>query len=125
MDMNAKAFSITEQTVVATQVAGTTTATITAPGNANSAIVITWICASGSAAPAGAVALTIKEDTGGANTTRFQAELPASATAPVMLNFVRPVRIANGKNAAVSMPTLGGGVTGTITVGYFIAGNQL
>jgi len=125
MDMNVKAFSITEQTVVATAVAGTTTATISAPGHSASAIVITWVCFSASAAPAGAVALTIKEDSGGANTTRFQAEISANATAPVMLNFVRPVRVATGKDAKVSIPSLGGGVTGTITVGYFIAGNQL
>lgn len=122
MDLNTKAFSITEATVVNTGAAGAAaSADITAPSDSNTALVITWVCVSISAAPAAAVAFTIKEDTGSANTTRFQAQIPASATAPIMLNFVRPIRIASGKDAKCAIAAVGGAAVATVTVGYFKA----
>jgi hypothetical protein len=89
--------------------------TIAAPG-AQQCIYITGVVFSASAAPTAAVAATIV----GTGTT-LTKRIAAAAFAPIALFFgTHPIRCAPGTQAVVTLPALGAGVLGSVTVYYYI-----
>lgn len=90
--------------------------TIAAPTKNSLTTYITGIVFSASAAPAAAVAATIT----GTGTT-LTKRIPAAAFAPIVMAFgTHPLRITPSTNAVVTLPALGAGVLGSVTVYYFI-----
>jgi hypothetical protein len=90
--------------------------TITKPSQKRMTIYITGITFSASAAPAAAVAATVT----GTGTTKT-IRIPAAAFAPIHLAYgTHPLRIAIDTDAVVTLPALGAGVLGSVSVDYFI-----
>ena len=106
----------TTWTVVASASNSTATATKSAPG-AGKRLVLTGFSISGSAAPAAAVAASIRSNGGATTLETFQ--LPASAFAPVVANYVHPLRCAENVDADITLAALGSGVTGTVVLKGF------
>lgn len=110
---------ITEWTVVDSQSNATATATKAAPSASKGMKhYITFVAFSASAAPAAAVTVLVREN---AATTLFRVDIPASATAPVMINFVKPIRATQDLSVDATVGALGAGVTGTVVLGGYTA----
>lgn len=107
------AFAPAEWTQVASGTAATATAT--RAGVAGKYHFITGVTYSASAAPTGAVTVQVRDN----GTAADKFEVPASAFAAVVVNYVRPIRISQGSAADITMPSLGGGVTGTVSIRGF------
>lgn len=107
-------FSPATDFAVDTQTNSAATGTIAAPG-----LGFRWfICGisfSASAAPAAAVRVLVKQGT----TTIDSYEVPASAFAPVHINFVRPLRGAENALVSITLPALGAGVVGDCAIHAF------
>lgn len=113
---------ITEWTAVDNQTNATTTATKAAPtSSTGNRLYVAWAAVSFSAAPATAITFKIIEDVAGTPVTKAQFEIPANATAPVMLNFVKPIRFSEAKSASGQVGAAGAGVVGTVTLGGYTA----
>ena len=92
-----------------TQTAATTTAVHT--GVANKQHELYKVVVSFSAAPAGPLILLIKDGT----TTIGRAEIPASATSPVALDFgLRPLTAAIGADLSATVASAGGSTVQTV-----------
>lgn len=103
----------TEWTVVATATNAVSTAT-------KAAVVgqrhyVTWLTVSASAAPAATVTATVKDGT----TPITTFEIPASAIAPIFIPIARSLRGSVNSLVEISVPALGTGVKGTVTIGGF------
>lgn len=108
-----------EWSVVASGDNATATATKAAPTAKKSLRhYITAVSFSAEAAPAAAVTLQIREN---ASTVKWQFEIPASATAPVHINFVRPLRCSEDVSCDATVGALGAGVTGTVCISGYTA----
>lgn len=103
----------TEWTVVTT--ATNSVATATKAAVVGQRHFVTYVTVSASAAPAAAVTATIKDGT----TVITQFEMPASAIAPIFVPIARSLRISVGALVEISVPALGAGVKGTVTIGGF------
>lgn len=91
--------------------------TITKPSNKRNTIYIEQIVFSASAAPAAAVAATIT----GTGTTKT-VRIPAAAFAPIVISYgTHPLRIAIDTDAVVTLPALGAGVLGSVSVCYYVS----
>lgn len=99
--------------VVATGVAATVTAN--RPAEANRTHFITGVSISASGAPAAAQAVQVQDGA----TTIDRYELPASAFAPIIANFPRPYECTNNQAAQITVPSLGAGITCTVTIRGF------
>lgn len=108
-------FKPSTDSTVASAVNATATATLPAPG-AGKRWMVTGIQISASAAPVAAVSAELQINT----VQEMRWEIPASAFAPIIMNFKRPFR--GGVDHAVDaiLPALGAGVRGTIVVLGFI-----
>lgn len=114
MRMEDQAFALTEWTVVDTQTAATATATKS--GVAGKTHYITGITVSADRAPTAGARFDVKDST---PTTLDSAQVPNAAFAPIMKNYTRPLRCASGKDATITIPSLGASVVCTITIqGY-------
>jgi hypothetical protein len=78
--------------------------------------IVTAICISATGAPAAAVGVEMRADTGGA--IRFPLRLPAAAYAPIFINFAQtPLgAYAAGKRPELFVPAHGGAVVVTATI---------
>lgn len=95
--------------------AGEAIVTIPKSTRAAEAIYITKAVFSAKAAPGAAVTASIKRGA----TPVFSIDIPDAKFAPIALTFdAHPLKIV-GEDAAVSMPSLGGGVQGTVSVSWF------
>lgn len=107
---------------VATGTNANAVVTIAAPASTAASIFVTGVTFSWGAAPTTAASAIINEDTGGANTLKYQFEVPQAVSAPIAENWgIRPVQITAGKNCTVTLPALGAGVKGTVSVRWFTA----
>lgn len=100
-------------------VANGTGAIVTASraGTAGKSNYIVMISISGSAQPLTPVTAQVRANSGG--TIMDQFEIPAQAFAPIVINYVRPLRIPEGQQCDINLPSLGAGVTGTVVLkGY-------
>ncbi len=105
---------ITQWAEVATQNTNSA-ATATRAAVAGMRHYITGYTVSCAAAPAAAVSLTI---TNGATTVE-QAELPAAAFSPVVVNLSHPIRCDINAAAAITCPAVGGTTRSTVVLrGY-------
>lgn len=100
-----------EPPTIATATAGVCTATRAAPGVGNF-LAVTGITISSSGTIAAAVAATLKDGT----TVIDRWELPASAIAPISINYNRPLVCSDNAAAVLSVPSLGGGITCTVVL---------
>ena len=91
------------------------TATATHAAAAGQRHFITGYSVSCSAAPSAAVSVTVKTGT----TTVEQVELPASAFAPIVVNFSAPIRGGINEAIAIACPAVGGTTRSTVTVRGF------
>lgn len=108
-----------EWSVVASATNSTATATKAAPSTKKSLRhYITAVSFSASAAPGAAATLQIREN---AATVKWQLELPAAATAPVHVNFVRPLRCSEDVSCDATVGALGAGVVGTVCISGYTA----
>lgn len=108
-------FSPIKWNVVASGVA--TTVTASRAGTAGKSNYIVMISISGSAQPAAAVTVQVRANSGG--TILDQFEIPAQPFAPIVINYVRPLRVPEGQQCDIVLPSLGAGVTGTVVLkGY-------
>lgn len=104
----------TQWSEVATQNTNVT-ATATHAAAAGQRHFITGYSVSCSAAPAAAVSVTLKTGT----TTLEQVELPASAFAPIVVNFSSPIRGGLNEAIAIACPAVGGTTRSTVVVRGF------
>lgn len=108
-------FSPTKWTVVASGVNSTVTASRSATAGKSHYIVA--ISISGSGQPSAPVTAQVRANSGG--TILDQFEIPAQPFAPIVINYVRPLRVAEGQQCDVNLPALGPGITGTVTLRGF------
>lgn len=108
-------FSPTKWTVVASGTNSIVTAS--RAGTAGKANYIVAISISGSGQPAAAVTAQVRANSGG--TILDQFEIPAQPFAPIVINYVRPLRVAEGQQCDVNLPSLGAGITGTVCLRGF------
>lgn len=106
-------------TVVGTATNGTATATKAAVTGRGQRHYITFVLVSFSAAPATALTCLVRNS---ASTTIAQFEISANATAPIMINFVKPLRGGEELSVDATVGAAGSGVIGTITLGGYTAG---
>lgn len=104
-------------TVVASGTNTTVTATQAAPAGKQRNYIV-GVSISASAAPAAPVTVQIREAAG--SVVHDQFVIPAVAFAPIVINYVRPIEIGQGQNCDVTLPALGSGVVGTVTVRGFV-----
>lgn len=102
-------YAYPDWTAVGSETAGTTTATATALAGRQRAAL--WAVVSFSAAPAGAIVFQLKDG----STVIFQAEIPASATAPILIPL-RGLRATQGVALSATMGSAGGSTVGTIAL---------
>lgn len=105
---------ITQWAEVATQNTNAA-ATATKAGAANQRHFITGYSVSCSAAPAATVSVTVASGA----TTLERVELPASAFAPVVVNFGSPVRCGINEAAEIVCPAVGGTTRSTVVLRGF------
>ena len=99
---------------VDSQVNATATATVAAAANKRFMVTGATISANGNVAAAVSVTLT-----NGA-TTIDCFEIPATAIAPIVVNYVRPMQCDVNVAAAISCPALGAAIRGSVAIrGYF------
>jgi hypothetical protein len=80
-------------------------------------IYVSSITISASAAPAAAVIATVKS----ATTLLEHVSLPAAAFAAIHMNFDAPLECGINEAATLSVPALGAGVVGTVTIhGFYV-----
>lgn len=109
------AFAAAEWTVTASGTNAVATATKAA--EAGKSHYIAGVSISMSAAPAASVLAEVREN---AATAKDQFRIPAAVFAPIVINYVRPIRIAKGLSADVTLPASGtAGVIGTVTIRGF------
>lgn len=104
------AFALPDWSAVGTTTAATCTATATAPGEAFQRVADKAVV-SFSAAPAGVLAFTLSDDT----TVIFRCEIPAAATAPIVIPL-RGLRAARNKALTASVGSAGGSTVQSITL---------
>ena len=108
-------FAPTKWTVVAS--GSNTTVTASRSAEAGKSHYIVAISISGSAQPTTPITARVRANAGA--TTLDQFEIPAQAFAPIVINYVRPLRVPEGQSADVILPALGSGVTGTVVLRGF------
>src|SRR5260221_1486823 len=96
-------FSPAKWTVVAS--GSHTAVTASRAGTAGKSNYIVAISISGSAQPTAAVTAQVRANSGG--TILDQFEIPAQPFAPIVINYVRPLRVAEGQQCDVNLPALG------------------
>lgn len=103
------------QVTPATAVAGVVTATRAAePGRKH---YITSVTISGSGVVAATVSAQVRNTAGGV--IMDQVEIPATAFPPIQLSYDSPLECPLGASADVTMPSLGAGIRGTVSMqGY-------
>lgn len=102
MERDKVAFDPTTWTEVATGGSGTVTATKAAA--TRRCHLVHFVIVSADAAPGSALTILVKDG----STTKITAYMPAAATAPVVINLVRPLRISENSAAVVTAATVSG-----------------
>lgn len=105
---------ITQWAEVATQNTNAA-ATATKAAVANQRHFITGYSVSCGAAPAATVSVTVTNG----STTVERVELPASAFAPIVVNFSSPIRCDINAKAEIVCPAVGGTTRSTVTIRGF------
>ena len=111
--LEAVAFNPTTWSEPATATNGAATAT--KAGVTGFSHYVTHITISASAAPLAAVQAQLKDGT----TAIDKFEIPASAFSPIPVNYVRAFKITAGADTVLTLPALGAGVVGTVTLKGF------
>lgn len=93
------------------------TASQAAPGNPNLRHYVTWVLISCNGQPAAAVTAQIQYGTG--PTQLVPIMIPAAAFSPIMINFVKPVRVPEGVKVELTIPALGTGISSTAVIGGY------
>lgn len=87
------------------------TATQAAPG-AGFRLVVTGFSISANGPPAAGVLCQIRKNAGATEVRRFQ--IPASAFAPIIVEFKHAHQLEENVSADITLPALGAGITGTV-----------
>lgn len=104
------AFSPTSWTEIDSKTNATATATKAADTKRQH--FVTGISFSMSATPAQAVTVQVKDG----DTVLDQFQIPAAAQAPLIHNYMPPLRITEGKAASITVGALGANVVGTVVL---------
>lgn len=96
-------------------------ATFTKSPQGAACIYVTGFIISCSAAPAAAVEATLSGPIGPTGTaTTLKLEIPAAAFAPIVKEFLRPLKCAPNTDAVLTLPSPGGTAVGSVQLfGYY------
>jgi hypothetical protein len=96
---------IDENTATATATGATTTATQAAPGVEKQLFITGFSISSTATIAAGTYEASIRRNGGGTIIKRYA--LPATAFAPIIYEFKRPIRVPENQDADITVPSLG------------------
>lgn len=96
-------------------------ATATQTAGARQTVYITGITISASGVIAAPVSVTVKDGTTVIDQIELAASVAAAPLTPLRINYARPLQCSVGNSAVASLPDLGAGITGTISLHTFLS----